>query len=199
MILIIQNGNLDTQITKYLDEDFQIIKTVEMDLSKIDLDLYSIIIILGGHQSLNKLEMYPHLENVITLIKKCESINKPVLGICLGCQLIGYALGCDIETSEQIHMDYDTKILTFNNIFRCHYDHVIPNDSIEIIDTFESMPYLFRHNKLYGIQCHPDIPPSIVIRYQEDNMIRRIAKENRIVIEKNNQDLINYLLKELRS
>lgn len=227
MLLIIQNGYLGTFISRYLDEDYEIIKSFETDVSQIDLNLYSIIIILGGHQSIatssfidestdksneksddksndnsnNKFndKLDDKLQNVVSLIRKCVDINKPVFGICLGCQLIAHALGCEVKFSGKLNVGYDTNVLGFDNIFRCHHDYVVPNDAIEVIDIFESMPYVFKHNKLIGIQCHPDIPPDCVIKYQDSYSIRNTAKEKYQIIEKNNQAFISQILAELRS
>lgn len=196
MILIIQNGIVDTGISKYLDKKFEIIKS--SDTIEIDLAAYSLIIILGGQQHLTEINIDKNLLKVCDLIRKCIEINKPVLGICLGCQLIAYTLGCKIKTSNKLNVGYDTKILGFNNIFRCHYDHIEPNEKITILDTFDDMVYVFKYKQLLGIQCHPDIPPEYIHKYYNDLNYINYAKENTNIIDKNNKDLLHYLLNNLK-
>jgi GMP synthase-like glutamine amidotransferase len=198
MLLIIQNGYFETHIFKYLDEEYEIIKSNTEDVSKLNLDKYSIIIILGGHQSIVHITDYPYLINLVIFIEKCIEINKPVLGICLGCQLIAYTLGCQVKASNKLNIGYDTKILEFEHIFRCHYDYVVPNNNLEILEMFDSMPYLFKYHNLIGIQCHPDIPPENIFKYPVNVSSIDFANKHSDEIDRNNRELIKYLLTELK-
>jgi len=187
---------MNTFIIKYLDEDYQIIKSYEMDVSSINLNNYSIIIILGGHQHVKNLDC--SLQKVIILIKECIDQNKPILGICLGCQAIAYVLGCEIKDSGKLNIGFDTEIFGYKNIFRCHHDYVVPNGKIDILDYFDSMLYAFRYKKCIGIQCHPDIPPNSVLEYQGTFLSKFELNKDFDEIDKNNKAMIDYILKELR-
>lgn len=200
MILIIQNGWIETSIGKYLDEEYEIIKSHRTDVSKINLDKYSMVIILGGPQHVTHINEYPYLLKVIDLIKICINIKKPTLGICLGCQLVAYAVGCEVKNTGKLNIGYNTQILNFKNIFKSHYDHVIPCKSIDILDYFDSMVYFFKHNEyIYGIQCHPDIPPDKISKYTIDASINLYASENSENIDNANSELIEYILKIIRN
>jgi len=201
MILIIQNGHLATHISKYLDEECEVVKSFEQNVSIIELDKYSIVIILGGQQNIKDLDNCPELKNVELLIKKCIQFEKPVLGICLGCQLIAHVLGCEIKPSGKLNIGYDTKILGLDHIFRCHYDYVVPNESITVLDSFDSMTYAFIHNKLIGIQCHPDIPPEQLIQYQYYPYVlfNQIAIDKDSIINENNKKLLAKLFNLLKN
>ncbi|AVL94602.1 putative glutamineamido transferase-like protein [Moumouvirus australiensis] len=200
MLLIIQNGYITPYIYRYLDEEYEIIKSFDTDVSKINIDKYSIIIILGGYQSVVNIEKYTYLSNVVELIKKCLVINKPIFGICLGFQLIAYALGCEIKSSGKLNVGYNTTILGYNNIFRCHIDYIVPNNKIKILEYFDDMPYLYHHeNKAYGIQCHPDIAPECVRKYSNHPESHDYALKNKDSINKNNAAIIKYILNLLRN
>jgi len=54
---------------------------------------FSGLIVLGGGQNALADEQYPHLPAVCDLIRTFHEADRPVLGICLGCQLIARALG----------------------------------------------------------------------------------------------------------
>ena len=54
---------------------------------------FDMLIIMGGSMSVNDEERFPWLTSEKELIKRCREFEKPVLGICLGAQLIASALG----------------------------------------------------------------------------------------------------------
>lgn len=67
----------------------------ELDpISKGDPDL---LVVLGGPIGVYETDAYPFLENELQLIRDRVARNRPVLGICLGCQLIARALGADVS------------------------------------------------------------------------------------------------------
>uniref|UniRef100_A0A6C0C714 Glutamine amidotransferase domain-containing protein n=1 Tax=viral metagenome TaxID=1070528 RepID=A0A6C0C714_9ZZZZ len=195
MNLVIQNGNVVTHINKYLD-DVEIIKSFEKDVSVIDLNRYKTVIILGGHHSICD-AVDQNLAHVIDLIKKCISLDKPLIGICLGCQLIAYALGCKIESSQKLNVGYDTQVCGFKNILRCHTNYIVPNVTFEFMEYYDSMLYVFKHNKIYGVQCHPDIPPEYVSDFVEDTTTIEYARKNNKEIDENNNGLMMYILSNL--
>lgn len=198
MILIIQNGFVTPSITRYLFYDYQIIKSFEIDVSNIEINNFSLIIILGGYQSLTQINNYSYLLNVIELIKKCILEKKPIFGICLGCQLVAYALGCNIKSDGKLHIGYDTEIMNKKNIFRCHFDYIEPNNSIIILETFDNMPYLYTYSDfIYGIQCHPDISPIDVYTYSGNINACVFANNNSEYINNTNHYIINYIIDKL--
>ncbi len=58
-------------------------------------------IILGGPIGVYETEDYPFLKDEIALLKQRLSAEKPTLGICLGAQLIAYALGAKVYAGHQ--------------------------------------------------------------------------------------------------
>jgi GMP synthase-like glutamine amidotransferase len=195
MILLIQNGYFTPGIIKYLREDFSVIKSFETNVTDININNYALVIILGGNQSLTNINSYPYLQNVVQLINKCLSINKPLIGICLGAQLITFALGCEIKSCQKNNIGYDVTIMSYSNVFRYHFDFIVPNNSINILEYFEDMPYLYKYGlNVYGIQCHPDIIPEQIHNYTTDESIIRFAQENKDSINQNNFDIINKLI-----
>jgi GMP synthase-like glutamine amidotransferase len=198
MILIIQNGYVGTHISEYIEDELEIVRSYETNVELLDLSKYSMVIILGGHQSVTQINQLENLQNVIKLIYNSLEIGIPIFGICLGFQLIAHALGCEIKPSGKLNIGYDTKILGFDNIFRCHYDYIVPNDKIEVLDIFDSMVYAFKYKNLFGIQCHPDIPPEYITNYQATSRCHAHAEKYADIINTNNKKLINYVINVLR-
>lgn len=64
-------------------------------------DEISGLIIMGGPMGISDESEYPWLSDEKTLIKNVIGQNKPVLGICLGAQLIADALGAEVWRNEE--------------------------------------------------------------------------------------------------
>jgi anthranilate/para-aminobenzoate synthase component II len=119
-ILFIKNINLDNG-NKYLDyfhKYFNINLTWINSTDLIDKDyqylnelitLYDIIIIGGGPQHIigNYMDLHPELNNQIILVKLISKTNKLLIGICLGCQIIGKAFGYEIIQMNKLCMGFN--------------------------------------------------------------------------------------------
>ena len=57
---------------------------------------YSGLILMGGPMSVYEQDRYPFIESDLALIQSAMTAGKPVLGICLGSQLIAAALGARV-------------------------------------------------------------------------------------------------------
>lgn len=62
-----------------------------------DLDNVQGLVILGGPQNVTDLSQYPWMQREVELIKAAHAKELPVIGICLGAQLIAHALGGKVE------------------------------------------------------------------------------------------------------
>ena len=103
-------------------------------------------------------------------IKKCDENNIPILGICLGCQLIAKYLGCEIKKAKNSIIGFKKiKVINTNNnlsnilkkydkyFISLHNDYIIPNDKINIYAYYNNYPYLINYKNMIGLQFHPDI------------------------------------------
>lgn len=66
------------------------------DLSKIDLKNTDLLVVLGGPIGVYDQNDYPFLADEITLIREAVKLNVPIVGICLGAQLIAHVLGSNV-------------------------------------------------------------------------------------------------------
>ena len=54
------------------------------------------LVVLGGGMGVYEQDRLPHLRDEIRLLRRCVEREKPVLGICLGSQLLAAALGAEV-------------------------------------------------------------------------------------------------------
>ena len=62
------------------------------------------LVVMGGPQTVYQLDRYPYLGDEIRLIEDALRENKPILGVCLGSQLLAAALGARVyrNTTREI-------------------------------------------------------------------------------------------------
>src|SRR5262249_28272841 len=59
------------------------------------------LIVLGGPQTVYQLDRYPYLRDEIKLIEDALKESKPILGVCLGSQLLASALGAKVYRNSE--------------------------------------------------------------------------------------------------
>ncbi len=134
------------------------------------LDSFDFLIILGGPQSALDVEHIDYLHQEMVLIQQAIAANKYVLGICLGAQLIGVALGGEakrspypeigcfaVELLEAAQNDPIMKTfpLSFESL-HWHFDMIGLPDGAEVLAQSAGCPrqVVRFQQKVYGIQCH---------------------------------------------
>lgn len=76
-----------------------------------DLDDVHGVVILGGPQNVTDIANYPWMQAQAAFIKKAHDAQLPVIGICLGAQLIAHALGGQVAPrANPMAGFYDTKL-----------------------------------------------------------------------------------------
>ncbi|MEK1837751.1 glutamine amidotransferase [Pseudomonas sp. NPDC089918] len=88
-------GTLDTVIAeqgyelRYLDPTLDTLDSAQVQQADL-------LIVLGGPVGAYDEQLYPFLEDEMALVRQRLQSNKPILGICLGAQLIARALGARV-------------------------------------------------------------------------------------------------------
>ena len=66
-----------------------------------DIEKYQGLVVLGGPMNVDMVEKYPHLKTEVRLIKRAMELGIPILGICLGAQLIAKTLGAKVSKNPE--------------------------------------------------------------------------------------------------
>lgn len=140
---------------------------------KLPRSSFDLIIVMGGPQSALNLEKAPYLKDEIALIREALKAKIPVLGFCLGAQLIGEALGAPAEHSPYKEVGIfpislteegmsDPLLANLPKEFHIpHWHNDMPGMTKESVILAKSagcprqiiryLPYA------YGFQCHPEM------------------------------------------
>lgn len=145
------------------------------------LDGYSGIVILGGPMSVGQVADYPHLQYEQQIIREAIERDIPILGICLGAQLIAAALGAtvgpnvekeigwyDIDLSDAGQSDpLLSTMRTRERIFQWHSDtFALPDGAVHLAGSTGCANQAFRYgDKVYGFQFHLEADAPTIERW----------------------------------
>lgn len=147
------------------------------------VDDFDFLLVLGGPQSVLELHKYPYLAQEIHLIQQAIAADKFVLGICLGAQLLGEALGAKAARSPYPERGVYPVMLTqaglTDRIFKhfplefealhWHEDMAGLPDGAELLAQSAGCPQqAFRYSdKVYGLQFHLELNRTDLIKIIE--------------------------------
>lgn len=183
MVLIIKHINIEGPGTL---GEFLAKNQVKTDIVNIDkgeklpknFNNISAIIILGGPMNVYEVEKYPFLKTEEEFIKRAIEKNIPVLGICLGAQLLAKSLGAEVKKSPEKEIGWSKVRLTKDafqdrlfkglekklDVFQWHEDMFeLPKKSVLLAESAACPSQAFRFGKnCYGLQFHLEIDKSII-------------------------------------
>lgn len=157
------------------------------------LDSYNGLIILGGPMGVYESNIHTHLLTEMKLIEQAIAKNIPVLGICLGAQLIAATLGAQVKKAGLWELGWSDIHLTTAGQMDRLFQHFKSNEKVFQIhqDTFE-IPKSSEHlawsslcqgqafkygEKVYGLQFHLEVDEAMILRW-----LRR-PENQKIIIE----------------
>ena len=82
------------------------------NLNSSDIQNADLLIVLGGPIGACDEQLYPFLEDELTVVRQWLKAQKPILGICLGAQLIARALGANVYSMGVKEIGFTPLMLT---------------------------------------------------------------------------------------
>ena len=189
-ILIIQHAGCEPvgTVGEVFDRnsvDTRIVRTDLGDEVPLTVDGIDGLVIMGGSMGVYEQDTYPFLTREITLIKEAVRANIPILGICLGGQLVSAALGGEVYVGAKKEIGWHSIYITpagqddplFGKIdsfkicsnpnfvgFSWHGDYfTLPDGAVRLAYSDLCECHAIRYGThTYGIQFHPEIAASTV-------------------------------------
>lgn len=187
--------------------DWKIISLNREETIPEDWREHSLIIVMGGVMNVYEESAYPFLKEETLIIKEGFQIKLPILGFCLGAQLMAKALGAKVMKGAQKEIGWynvslteqgkkDTLLSSFPNevfVFQWHGDTFeLPDGAVRL---FSSENYLNQAMRIgdinYGFQFHLEITRGMI-----DEWIKINGEEIEAL---GGKDLIDEIMKEANS
>jgi GMP synthase (glutamine-hydrolysing) len=150
----------------------RVIKTFEHEQVPANLGPASGLVVMGGPMGVYDDDKFPNLSQEKRLIESVVRDEKPVLGICLGSQLLAAALGANVRASGQQEIGWHTVNLTaagqtdplWLNIpqsftaLHWHGDIFdLPSDAELLASSAMTAHQAFRFGTAYGLLFHLEV------------------------------------------
>ena len=151
---------------------------------------YAGLIVLGGPMGVYEEEIYPFIKDEIALIKSAVKEEIPVLGICLGSQMLAKAAGADVYKGKKKEIGwYDVQLTDEGKrdrlfiglpdrfiVFQWHGDTFdmgtdlksVPNKCLASSELFPHQIIKVGKNA-YGLQFHLEVTEKMVMEWIDVN------------------------------
>ncbi len=201
-VLLVQNTRIESSgyLGELLEKDGFQITTVNAKHEKLPSKDFSLVVILGAPESAN--DDLPYLQAEQQLIKNSVEKNIPVLGICLGSQLIAKTFGAKVYGGprKEIGFYHDLKINNasplfkgFKNpftVFHWHGDTFdLPKGAIRLASSEHYSNQAFQYQTAVGLQFHLEVNEDMVNLWL-DNTEEKLKEIPYIVPQQIRSDII---------
>jgi GMP synthase (glutamine-hydrolysing) len=146
-----------------------------------DVRRYNALIVLGGPQMPDQGDVYPHLNVEMRCIEEALKREMPVLGICLGAQLLAYTLGGGVQplptweigwydlipTAQSAADPLFCSLVQTHPVFQWHgYTFDIPAGAVHLARSASCENQAFRYgSNAYGLQFHLELDERLINRW----------------------------------
>jgi len=216
-VLVVQNTRIESSgyLGELLSHDGFDITSINAKHEIIPNKKFSLVVILGAPESAN--DDFPYLIEEQQLIKNSVNDDIPVLGICLGSQLIAKTFGAKVYSGPKKEIGFynDLKISNdstffsgFQNpftVFHWHGDTFdLPQGALRLASSEHYLNQAFQYKSAIGLQFHLEVNEEMVnlwldntkeklqkISYINPQEIRSEINENISIVKSNMKNFYN--------
>lgn len=162
--------------------------------TKPSIEKYSGLIVLGGHMGVYEADKYTHIRVEMQIIEEALKKNIPILGICLGAQILAHVLGANVKKHTEKEIGWCDVHLTARGkedrlfshfkktekVFQMHGDTFeIPKDAEHLAYSEVCAGQAFRYGeKVYGLQFHLEVDQLMIERWLKNPIHKRDLSES---------------------
>jgi len=147
-----------------------------------DVTAYDAVVVLGGGQNVMEADRHPYLYDELAVLRGVLERGQPVLGVCLGHQLLAAAAGATVRRGPRLEMGFHPVELTPDGaadpLVSClpatftaygwHSWEVDPAGRPPLARSAVS-PQAVRYGPAaWGVQFHPEVTPAILRDWYAD-------------------------------
>jgi len=216
-VLLVQNTRVEGSgyLGELLNDDGFDITSVNAKHESLPENNYSLVVILGAPESAN--DDLSYLKTEQQLIKKNVEKNIPVLGICLGSQLIAKTFGAKVYPGQRKEIGFYNDLKISNNsqlfsgfknpftVFHWHGDIFdLPDGAVRLASSEYYSNQAFQYKSAVGLQFHLEVDEEMVnqwldnteeksqkIPYINPQVIRSEINENISIVKSNMKNFYN--------
>jgi GMP synthase (glutamine-hydrolysing) len=146
-----------------------------------DVRRYDGLVVLGGPMHVDQTDAHPHLLTEITALREALKCEMPILGICLGAQLLAAALGAAVRPHSVREIGWYRLLPTAAaasdrlfrhmaggaHVFQWHaYTFDVPAGAVHLASTGTCANQAFRWgDRAYGLQFHLEADEAMIRRW----------------------------------
>lgn len=191
--------------------------TAKGETLKEPLEEYSFLVVLGGYMGAYEENIYPFLSYEFRLMEQALKLNIPMLGICLGAQMLAKVLGARVFKGDkgkeigwmnvfkvgehELFQEFPSTL----KVFQWHGDTFeLPKGAVRVYasEKYENQAFVYR--KAVGLQFHIEVDQNMVKEWTElyrDELQEEKVGEDMLQVEdwvyEQNYRLIESLIKRL--
>ncbi len=144
---------------------------------------YAALVVLGGDQNVCEQDRHPYLTSELEIVGDWLAGGRPLLGVCLGAQLLAQAAGGDVFQAAEPELGwYDVELTSagrndpvlgfgasrFSALQWHGYVARPPAGATELARSANCLQ-AFRVDNAWGVQYHPEVTQEIVASWIQDS------------------------------
>jgi GMP synthase (glutamine-hydrolysing) len=168
------------------------------DVGELRASDHSAIVVMGGEMHARDDARFPYLAREVALLQDAVAHDVPVLGICLGGQLLARSLGADVRPAGALEGGWVSispvngvagdpvlgHLTGATGVFSWHVDIFdLPEGATQLATGEVTEQQAFRYGRAWGLQFHPEVDgdlfaewlaahPALVMSEEEKDRLR---------------------------